>query len=684
MNREHVMSVLYDITMVIGGETRVAPLLTKTLQRLLYHTSFPLGLVFTDSSAAGPDGNVQVRLDAAIGDYLLSGYVGKRLDLPAALIVGPPEIIEDSELLAALPSASRDYAVFLRLPIDQQGVILLVAPHRPHTDLPLTNIFQPVLANLAKAIMLCRHNEMYTNSLLEERDHARQALVESEEKFRSISSAAQDAIIMLDDEGRVVYWNPSAERMFDYSAEEIRGKEVHSIIVPQRYFSAFQSGFSQFKHTGGGPIVGTTTEMEALNKDQQEFPVELSVSSLQLNGRWHAVGIMRDITARKKAEVAIAKANRALRTLSACNEVLIRVTEESHLLNEICRVVVELGGYRMAWVGYVEHDAESSVKPVAVAGQDDGYVAGLDIRWSDSGRGNGPTGLAIRTGQPRYVQDIAGDPAYALWRTAALQRGYASSLALPLMDADTVFGVIHVYAHERDAFNDDELALLRELSEDLSFGIRVLRLRKEREQLEEQQHRSALRLQQALIGTIQAVSLTVEKRDPYTAGHQQNVARLAMAIAGELGWPAERIEGLRLGAMIHDIGKIYVPSEILNRPGTLTDSEFRIIKSHPQVGYEIIKDVAFPWPVAEMIVQHHERLDGSGYPHGLRGEEMTAEAKVLAVADVVEAMASHRPYRAALGITAALDEIRANRGRLYETKAADACIRLFEQGRFSF
>lgn len=191
---------------------------------------------------------------------------------------------------------------------------------------------------------------------------------------------------------------------------------------------------------------------------------------------------------------------------------------------------------------------------------------------------------------------------------------------------------------------------------------------------------SQARYHRMLEQTIQAIALTIEKRDPYTAGHQLRVSRLAVAIAGEMGMDAEKIEGLRLGAMIHDIGKIYLPAEILTRPGRLTDIEFALIKTHSEVGREIIAEVDFPWPVAEMVHQHHERLDGSGYPRGLKGDAILPEAMILAVADVVEAMAAHRPYRAALGIERALGEIRRDGGRLYHPDVVTACLHVFEAG----
>ncbi|MGO9212350.1 MAG: HD domain-containing phosphohydrolase, partial [Syntrophales bacterium] len=187
------------------------------------------------------------------------------------------------------------------------------------------------------------------------------------------------------------------------------------------------------------------------------------------------------------------------------------------------------------------------------------------------------------------------------------------------------------------------------------------------------------RLRNALGGTVKAIASMVETRDPYTAGHQRRVADLAIAIATEMGLSKDRVEGLRVAAVIHDIGKISVPAEILSKPSKLTDIEFRLIKTHVQSGNDILKDIDFPWPIARMVLEHHERMNGSGYPNGLTGDKLLLESRIMAVADAVEAMASHRPYRASLGIEATLEEIDKNRGILYDIAVADACLRLFRE-----
>ena len=197
-------------------------------------------------------------------------------------------------------------------------------------------------------------------------------------------------------------------------------------------------------------------------------------------------------------------------------------------------------------------------------------------------------------------------------------------------------------------------------------------------------HESEKKLRSSLLESISSLAALVEMRDPYTAGHQRRVTQLAVAIAKELHLQEEQIEGIQLAGVMHDGGKVRIPAEILSMPRRLTEIEFLFIKEHAKSGYEILKTIDFPWPIAQIVLQHHERLDGSGYPNNLKGDEIVLEAKIIAVADVVEAMASHRPYRAALGIDAALKEIECNRNLLYEPAVVDACLKLFREQGFNF
>ncbi|MEW8055538.1 MAG: HD domain-containing phosphohydrolase [Candidatus Thiodiazotropha sp.] len=242
-------------------------------------------------------------------------------------------------------------------------------------------------------------------------------------------------------------------------------------------------------------------------------------------------------------------------------------------------------------------------------------------------------------------------------------------MSIPIMEKGKIVAIIGV-GNKQHSYNEDDSRQLSLFGGSL-WSIIIAR-RKDEE------------LHTSLVQTIQAIAATVEQRDPYIAGHQRRVANLACDIAQEMGLDTDIVEGVRMGGIIHDIGKIYIPTEILNRPGKLTEQEYSIIKTHPDVGLQIIKDVKFPWPVATIIHQHHERLDGSGYPSGLSGDQIIIEARILAVADVVEAMASHRPYRPARGINAALEEIIRGRGKQYDPDVVDTCMHMFRAMNYSF
>ena len=225
---------------------------------------------------------------------------------------------------------------------------------------------------------------------------------------------------------------------------------------------------------------------------------------------------------------------------------------------------------------------------------------------------------------------------------------------------------------------------VREIIVRLERVIRERTISSEQRRTEKELRSSLEKLRRVLTQTVNALASSLEKRDPYTAGHQQRVARLAHAVALQMGLSEEQAEGIRIAGILHDIGKISVPTDILTKPGRLSVNEFNLIKEHPQVGYDILKDIEFAPPVATSIIQHHERLNGSGYPRGLGDGDIIMEARILAVTDVVEAMASHRPYRPSLGVDRALSEIAAHSGTLYDPNVVKACLTLFEQHRDFF
>ncbi len=248
---------------------------------------------------------------------------------------------------------------------------------------------------------------------------------------------------------------------------------------------------------------------------------------------------------------------------------------------------------------------------------------------------------------------------------------------IPILSSDKLLGVLSIGLEEGHRSNKEE--------EDFLFSItNVLAGVIERKRAEDELKGSVEKLQRILGETVSALASALAMRDPYTAGHQQRVAQLARAIGQEMDLLPKQVEGIRIAGTLHDIGKIYIPAEILSKPAKLTEVEFNFMKTHPQIGYEIIKEIEFDWPVAQAVLQHHERLDGKGYPEGLSGKEMIMEAKILAVADVIEAMSSHRPYRPAKGLDKALGEISKNKGVLYDIEVAGAALRLFKKKGFKF
>ncbi len=516
-----------------------------------------------------------------------------------------------------------------------------------------------------------------------------------------------------------------------------------------------------------------------------------------------------DITERKMTEDNLRSTARALRTLSGCNQAVVRATDENQLLQEVCRVIVEVAGYRLAWIGYAQKDEGKSVLPVAYAGGEEGYLDRPRSPCAFAGRG--PAGAAIRTGKPVVCNSLLTDPEFDPWREEAIRQGYGSCIALPLVANGEVLGVLNICAPGAQAFDHEEARLLEELADDVAHGLVALRSRARagalNGQLAKLEHRYALHfgqvsdviysldrqlrvltispsvrgllgytpeelvgrpfpelgilspesmevamsdarhvlngghisasvyeflandgtrrfvelsgapiiqgeeivgvvsvardvsdrmgaeqalehtlseLRQVLGGLIKILGLIVEQRDPYTAGHQRRVANLARAIATEMGLSVARIGGIRVAGSIHDLGKVSVPAEILSKPGRLSDNELRLVQTHAQVGYDLLREVEFPWPVADIVLQHHERLDGSGYPHHLRGDDIRMESRILAVADVVDAMCSHRPYRPAFPVNEVLEEICRERGILYEPEAVDACARLFRDKGFQW
>ncbi|HLY96716.1 MAG TPA: HD domain-containing phosphohydrolase, partial [Sideroxyarcus sp.] len=509
-----------------------------------------------------------------------------------------------------------------------------------------------------------------------DRKRVEQAIQDEKAFSDSLIHSLPDIFYLIDQQGTLLRWSRKGAELLGLSPEEMQGANVLKFIhekdralIAQKIQEAFETGSAE-------------TEARMLMKGGIRNYI-LTATRIETTHGVNVIGVGVDITARRQAEDELLRANRALKTLSEANLALVRAANEDELLRKIANIIVENSGYLHAAVGYAENDPEKSITPIAWTGMSEGQGTNKGdfwvqrVTWADTEQGQLPIARAIRSGTTQICRDIAGGTEFKPWRDAALARGYASNLVLPLSDGNRTFGGLSIYSSDTNAFDEEEIRLLEELAADMAYGIITLRTRIEHEQ-------QAMILQQSLEQSIQTIAGTVEARDPYTAGHQRRVSELAAAIAREMGLPEKQVNGVHLAAMIHDLGKIHIPAEILSKPGKLNEIEYMLIKTHPQAGYDILKDVRFPWPIADIILQHHEKVDGSGYPQGLKGEQILLEARILTVADVVEAMSSHRPYRPTLGSLAALSEIDRGRASAYDPAVVDACRRLFVDKGFRF
>ena len=379
-----------------------------------------------------------------------------------------------------------------------------------------------------------------------------------------------------------------------------------------------------------------------------------------------------DITDRKRAEAEVRLNEARLASLLKISQFPSTSTQESldYALEEAIALTASQIGYIYSYDKASKQFAlqawSRDVMPACSA------VAPQTIFRLDE---TGIWGDAVRQAGPIAVNDFQ--------RPDSWKKGYpwghvklVKFLTVPIFHQGRIVAVAGV----ANKATDYEVADVKQLTLMMEVVWQIV----ERQRAKAEVQHNLEKLTKALDGTVLAVAKTVEMRDPYTAGHQRRVAQLAVAIAQEKGFSQDRVEGMRVMGCLHDIGKIAIPAEILSKPGRISPMEFTLIKDHPRVGYEIIKDVDFPFPLAEGILQHHERLNGSGYPQGISGPDIIPEAKILGVADVVEAMASHRPYRMALGIEKAMEEISRNRGILYDPEVVDICINLFTEKGFSF
>jgi PAS domain S-box-containing protein/putative nucleotidyltransferase with HDIG domain len=460
-----------------------------------------------------------------------------------------------------------------------------------------------------------------------ERRQVATALLQSEEKYRRILESIDDAYFESDLAGGLIFFNQSLIRLLGYSGSELAGMTFSALLDREsdnRLLAAFEDA-ARTKE----PI--RLLRCIFRNKDCSTIYGELS-ASLMVDNAGRSLGfrgIIRDVTSRQKMEMALSASEKKYRDIfENAAEGIFQSSKEKRFLN-VNPSLARIMGFDSP------QDMISGVNDIS---------------------------------RQLYAVPEHRRAINRMLRERQVVEGHETKFFRK--DGQVMWGALSVRAiSDKDGHLSHYEGTILEITK--------------RKQAEEQEKKVLQALKKAMRAIIQTLSMTVEIRDPYTSGHQQRVSNLARAIAVEMGLEVIVVDSIAMAALIHDIGKISVPAEILSKPTKLTDIEYDLIKAHSPVGYDILKDMEFPWPIAQIIYQHHERLDGSGYPQGIKGDDILLEAKVLALADVVEAMSSHRPYRPTLGLEKALDEIRQNRGMIYDADAVDACFRLFQDKSYS-
>jgi PAS domain S-box-containing protein len=501
-------------------------------------------------------------------------------------------------------------------------------------------------------------------------------------RYLRLFETAQDGILILDySTGKIQDANPFLTDLLGYSKDELIGKELWEIgpfIDKEPALLAFKelhdSGYVRYEN------------LPLRSKSGRVLEVEFVSNAYRVNGDQVIQCNIRDITDRRRVEEELKKSrsllekqNWAVLAYAHAAIALSRAENEKVLVQDVCCAIVKEAPYVIAWVGMAEHDEQKTVRVAGMEGSARAYAEGIQVSWDeDAATGKGPVGQCIRTGLSTVILDSELDPRFIPWRDRARQYGIRCIVATPIHDGEKTIGALAVYSKIANAFSESEIHLFENLADEIGYGLRSIKHR-EALDLEIRERLGAQKqLTLALESTIAAMSKTMEWRDPYTAGHQKRVADIAVMIGEKMGLGVDRLQGLHMAGMVHDIGKVAIPSEILTKPTALTDLERKMVQGHVESGYQILKDVPFNWPIADMVRQHHERIDGSGYPLGLKGDAILVESKILAVADTIEAMASHRPYRPARSLEVTFQELRRLSGTFLDARVVEVALELFQ------
>ena len=486
-------------------------------------------------------------------------------------------------------------------------------------------IMKSNLSRLCPAIA----RELEDAKVRNEQKNTEDKLRHEEQRLGAFVDHSLDIIVIMNREGIITYINPAVERVLGFTVEERIGAKGFELIHPDD-MKFLTDSFNTLARDTNSPVI--QDEMRLRHKDGSWRTLEAVGSNLINNNIVESIIVnYRDITERKQAEKSLRASEERYRLLADNVADVILTMDMNFQYNYVSPSIYHLSGYTVDEV--MNMKVKDLAAPETYSRLVNAFVEELEI-------------------EKRSDRDFT--------RSRVLESQYIRKDGLKI-------------------WVESKLTFLRDENNTAVGILSIVRDITERKQAERKLHQSLDNLKKAVGVTIQVLVSVLEVRDPYTAGHQSRSADLARAIATEMGLSQDKIEGIRMAGIIHDIGKLAIPAEILTKPTKLTDLEFSLIKEHSKSGYEMLKDVESPWPLAEIVHQHHERMNGSGYPRNLKVDEILMESRILAVADVVEAMASNRPYRSTLGIKAALEEIEKNKGILYDDVVADACLRLFRE-----
>jgi PAS domain S-box-containing protein/putative nucleotidyltransferase with HDIG domain len=516
-----------------------------------------------------------------------------------------------------------------------------------------------------------------------------EALGESQERFSSAFKFSSIGMSLVGLDGNFLQVNRAFCEIVGYSEKELLQRTFQEITHPDD----LEADLGYVHQMLAGEITTYQMEKRYIHKLGQIIWVLLSVSLVhdKESKPLYFLSQIQDITKRKRSEQLLNIRNQvaiSLGTAETLEEIFTLVSNQLKKLNLACMLFPLDQGRNRIITKYLSLDSSTlNIAEKMVGIKHENFSFSVDA-FDDYKQVIREKKTVYQENTTALLHQVLPAPFKKLALPITKMLNIPKTIISPLTIREDVMGAFLVLSNDLSdedvpavtAFADQLAAAWykTELLQNLKIGLQ------ERDQAQSELKANFNRIQKSLVDIINAMTFIVEKRDPYTAGHQERVTKLATAIAIELHLSEDQINAIRTSGLLHDIGKINIPAEILSKPGKLTPDEFRLLKSHPKNGFDILKKIDFPWPVAEIVYQHHERINGIGYPRHLKGDKICIEAKILGVADVVEAMLSHRPYRAALGKEVTLKEITDNKNILYDEKVVNACVKIFKTGKFKF